>query len=99
MCAKGARGEVVVVEAADEAADEAGETAAAAGADAAISPVEVAVGVVILPDAGVVELVLALEVDLGMMLSLLAARALGEVAAAQIFDSPTAVKVEVDDLR
>ena len=89
----------MVVEAADEAADEAGETAAAAGADAAISPVEVAVGVVILPDAGVVELVLALEVDLGMMLSLLAARALGEVAAAQIFDSPTAVKVEVDDLR
>ena len=67
----------MVVEAADEAADEAGETAAAAGADAAISPVEVAVGVVILPDAGVVELVLALEVDLGMMLSLLAARALG----------------------
>ena len=89
----------MVVEAADEAADEAGETAAAAGADAAISPVEVAVGVVILPDAGVVELVLAVEVDLGMMLSLLAARALGEVAAAQIFDSPTAVKVEVDDLR
>ena len=89
----------MVVEAADEAADEAGETAAATGADAAISPVEVAVGVVILPDAGVVELVLALEVDLGMMLSLLAARALGEVAAAQIFDSPTAVKVEVDDLR
>ena len=43
--------------------------------------------------------VLAVEVDLGMMLSLLAARALGEVAAAQIFDSPTAVKVEVDDLR
>ena len=89
----------MVVEAADEAADEAGETAAAAGADAAISPVEVAVGVVILPDAGVVALVLAVEVDLGMMLSLLAARALGEVAAAQIFDSPTAVKVEVDDLR
>ena len=89
----------MVVEAADEAADEAGETAAAAGADAAISPVEVAVGVVILPDAGVVELVLAVEVDLGMMLSLLAAQAPGEVAAAQIFDSPTAVKVEVDDLR
>jgi hypothetical protein len=90
---------VVVVEAADEAADEAGETAVAAGADAAISPVEVAVGVVILPDAGVVELVLAVEVDLGMMLSLLAARAPGEVAAAQIFDSPTAAKVGVDDLR
>ena len=89
----------MVVEAADEAADETGETAAAAGADAAISPVEVAVGVVILPDAGVVELVLAVEVDLGMMLSLLAAQAPGEVAAAQIFDSPTAVKVEVDDLR
>ena len=89
----------MVVEAADEAADEAGETAAAAGADAAISPVEVAVGVVILPDAGVVALVLAVEVDLGMMLSLLAAQAPGEVAAAQIFDSPTAVKVEVDDLR
>lgn len=89
----------MVVEAADEAADEAGETASAAGADAAISPVEVAVGVVILPDAGVVELVLAVEVDLGMMLSLLAAQAPGEVAAAQIFDSPTAVKVEVDDLR
>jgi hypothetical protein len=47
----------------------------------------------------VVELVLAVEVDLGMMLSLLAARAPGEVADAQIFDSPTAVKVEVDDLR